>query len=263
MVVPLDADRATATTATARVGRVQGEHVQLLTPDSGVRSRARSRLRWVSVLVAVLGVAASVWALQPAEPAGLQSARPDRSAHLERAPDEIRLDFAAAPAPGSLAEVAVLSPGDANLARGPVTSSAGGASQAVADLRERGAYQVVYEVPLVDGDVARGQYWFWYTPGASGSSSRLESPALLGLLIAMAAALAAGLLAPGRARTSAVRIPAQRTESPVPTTSTHQVPAQRSRDSHEGISHPGRARSGPGRSPRADQPTTPVPPREV
>lgn len=245
--------------------------MKLFVRDSPSRVRAQP-LRWVSAILATtLAVAAAAWVLQPEGAATLQSAQPDRSAHVGRAPDRVRLDFVPAPAPGSLAEVVVLSPQDQNLARGPVLTTPGGVTQTIGPLRGRGAYQVVYEVPLVDGEVATGQYWFWYAPTASGSGSRLQSPALLGLLIAAAAALLAGLLAPGRARRYAVHVPAQRpgstTSTTSPTTITagspHPVPAQRSRDHHEGLSPPGSPRREPAPGQAAPGPTDTQPPRQV
>jgi len=227
-------------------------------------SRARTALPRAAVVLAALtisvGIAGSVWLL-PEPPTSLRSAQPDLSAHVGRAPEQVRLGFGQAAVPGSGTKVTVLSPDDENLARGPALPSSDGISQSVAPLRERGAYQVAYEVQLLDGDVARGQYWFWYAPDASGSISRPESPALLGLLVALAAALAAGLLAPGRRRPRPVSVPAQRTGSPSPTSSTQPVPAQRSRDSHGG-------HSPPGSSPRARptppaEPARPIPRRHV
>ena len=245
--------------------------MKLLVRDrpAGVRARvpARAPLRWATAVLAVLAIAAAAWLLQPEGSAGLRSAQPDRSAHVGRAPDEVRLDFTAPPAPGYLAEVVVLGPQDENLARGPAVTTPGGIAQPVAPLGGRGAYQVVYEVPLVTGEVASGRYWFWYSPTASGSTSRLSSPALLGVLLAAAAALLAGLLAPRRSRAYAVPVPAQRagssTGSSTGSARAHPVPAQRSRDRHEGLSPPGHRR--PGRSPARPVPeaSETEPPRQV
>src|SRR5680860_1753815 len=118
------------------------------------------------VMLASLGIAALVWVLQPPADAqgALRSALPGPSAHLERAPELVRLNLGRPPAPGSRTKVVVLSPTDENLARGPVSSSALGLSQRLAPPREPGAYQVYYEVVSVDGHVTSGRYWFWYAP---------------------------------------------------------------------------------------------------
>ncbi len=231
-------------------------------------SRARTFLPGASLALTALAIAVLVaglaWLL-PEPPTALRSAEPDLSAHLGRAPDRVRLSFGQAGVPGSITtRVTVLGPDDEDLARGPALPSSDGIHQPIAPPRQRGAYQVAYEVQLLDGDVVSGQYWFWYAPTASGSTSRLESPVLLGLLIALAAALAAGLLAPGRRRQPPVKVPAQRADSPTPTTSTHPVPVQRSRESHGGFSPPGsspRARPAPG--PPPTEPTRRVPPRNL
>ena len=212
-------------------------------------SPARPRLRGFSAALAALGLAASAWVLQSPEDAhaGLQSAQPSRSAHLERAPDQVRLDFGQTPVPGSRTKVVVLSPGDANLARGPASASSAAVSQRVAPLRERGAYQVSYEVQLVDGSVSTGQYWFWYAPGTSGSGSWLGSTGLAFLSL-----LAAAVLALALAR--------RRTRKAVAIVSSARVPAQRSRDRHAGVSPPGSRRSSSSRRgvhPELKSPTRP------
>ncbi|MET0999301.1 MAG: copper resistance protein CopC [Marmoricola sp.] len=234
-----------------------------------VQRRAPLALTALAALAVVVLLAGFVWLL-PEPPTALRSADPDLSAHVGRAPDQVRLGFGQPGVPGSITtRVTVLSPDDEDLARGPALPSPDGIHQPIAPLRERGAYQVAYEVQLLDGDVARGQYWFWYAPSASGSTTRLESPALLGLLIALAAALAAGLLTPGRRAQPPVSVPAQRTGSPSPGPRPHPVPVQRSRERHDGLSSPGtspRARPTPGAPPAEPtpaEPTQPVPPRNV
>ncbi len=196
----------------------------------GRTSHARPGLRGFCVVIAALGLAASAWALQSPEDTqtGLQSAQPDPSAHLGRTPEQVRLSFGQAPATGSRSTVVVLGPQDENLARGPVALSSTAVSQRVAPLRERGAYQVSYEVQLVDGSVSRGQYWFWYAPKASASSSLLGSTELSALSLVAAAALLALALA------------RRRTRRTIDAMSSSPVPAQRSRDHHEGVSPPGR-----------------------
>jgi len=240
--------------------------VRLLVRDSRARAHARPPLRWLSAILALLTLcAAASWVLQPEQSAGLRSARPEPSAHVGRAPERVRLDFAASPAPGAVAEVVVLSPQDENLASGPDLVTPDGVTQPVAPLDGRGAYQVAYTVPLADGSVSTGQYWFWYAPTASGSSARLESPVLLGLLVAVISALLAGLLAPGRPLRHAVHVPAQRIGSATstPGTSTNPVPTQRSRDRHDGLSPPGGPRRSPAPGQAAPEPTSTRPPRPL
>ena len=190
---------------------------------------ARPRLRGFGAVLAALGLAASVWVLQSPEDAhaGLQSAQPSRSAHLERAPEQVRLSFGQAAVPGARTKVVVLSPRDSDLARGQATSSAAGVSQRVAPPRERGAYQVSWEVQLIDGSVSKGQYWFWYAPNTSGSGSWLGSTVLSALALAAAAMLA-------------LAFTRRRTHTLVEVVKSSPVPAQRSRDHHDGVSPPGR-----------------------
>ena len=201
------------------------------------------------MVLAALGLAASAWVLQSPEDAqaGLQSAQPSRSDHVGRAPEQVRLSFGQAPVPGTRTRVVVLSPQDTNLARGPASASSAAVSQRVAPLRERGAYQVSYEVQLVDGSMSRGQYWFWYAPNTSASSSWLGSTGLWALSL-----VAAALLALALAR--------RRTHQTLEVVQSSPVPAQRSRDHHEGVSSPGsRPRLGPGPSPGQSPGPSPAP----
>ena len=256
MVIVPRRPEAAATTAEHPVG--EGAGGSKVTP--GRISPARPSLRAFCVVLAALGLAASVWVLQSPDDrqAGLQSAQPSRSDHVGRAPEQVRLSFGQAPVPGTRTRVVVLSPKDTNLARGPASASSAAVSQRVAPLRERGAYQVSYEVQLVDGSVSRGQYWFWYAPNTSASSSWLASIELWALSL-----VAAALLALTLAR--------RRTRKPVEVVHSSPVPAQRSRDHHEGVSPPGsrpRPGTGPGTGPGPEpglQPerTEPVRPREL
>jgi MYXO-CTERM domain-containing protein len=223
-----------------------GDNVRLLRGDTRLRSSGRA----LCVVLAALGMLASVRAVQTREeaPAALQAAQPNRSAHLFRAPEQVRLSFGQSPAPGSPAEVAVLSPKDRNLARGQASTSSVGVSQTLAPLRERGAYQVVYEVRLVDGNLSRGEYWFWYAP-SSGARSWLSSPGPPGLaLIAVAAALFAL-----RRRRKTVVLNSARTAPTTTNVATKQVPAQRSPQHHEGLSPGSHPRPRSARVRQADQ----------
>ncbi len=196
-------------------------------------SRVRAIRQRVCVIAVVLAVGALLWILQSPQEAqvALRTAQPSVSAHLGSAPEQVRLGFDQAPASDARAKVMVLSPEDENLALGPATTSLDGVSQRVAALEEQGAYQVSYEVALADGSVSRGQYWFWYAPSSSGPLGGLSAPALSGLALV---ALAAALRTVAKRRKTLALVPARRT--PV---TTSPVPAQRSRQNHEGLSPPG------------------------
>lgn len=181
------------------------------------------------MVLAALATTALVWLMNsPAEPPVLQSAQPAPGAKLGRAPDQVLLRFAESAVPGAHTTVVVLSPKDKNLARGQATPSAVGVSQRVAPARDRGAYQVSYEVVSPDGQVTRGSYWFSYTPTSGSVPTWLGFPALV--LLAAVAALVIALLQ-RRRKTITPRAPAH-----VAATTSHPVPAQRSRDHHEGPS---------------------------
>src|SRR5680860_1553762 len=201
------------------------------------------------VMLASLGIAALVWVLQPPADAqgALRSALPGPSAHLERAPELVRLNLGRPPAPGSRTKVVVLSPTDENLARGPVSSSALGLSQRLAPPREPGAYQVSYEVVSVDGHVTSGRYWFWYAPHQSGSGSGLAAPGLLVLTMVVADLAVALLVRRRKTKKVALGAPQQRPAA-TPTPEAHGVPAQRSPHNHEGLSPP-RSRPRPSSEP--------------
>lgn len=211
-------------------------------PSSGKsRVRAINQRAWMSVVA--LGVGASLWMLpSPGEAqVALRTAQPSVSAHLGSAPEQVRLGFSQAPASEARAKVMVLSPEDDNLALGPASTSLAGVSQRVAALRESGAYQVSYEVPLADGSVSRGAYWFWYAPNASGSLAWLQSPVLPGIALL---GFAAALVAIGRRRRTLDLVPTQHpaairgvTASPV---TASPVPMQRRPRDHEGASPSGR-----------------------
>lgn len=204
--------------------------------QSAGNSRGRAVRQRVCVLVVALGIAAALWFLQSPDHAQseLRSAQPSVSAHLERAPEHVRLGFAEAPAPDARARIMVLSPEDEDLAVGPASTDIAGVSQPVAALEERGAYQVSYEVPMADGSVSRGQYWFWYSP-ASRTPPWLAVPVLPGIALAV---LAAVLMAIGRRRKALAQVPARMTAVPLDVTASP-VPAQRTPRNHEGVSPPG------------------------
>jgi methionine-rich copper-binding protein CopC len=202
--------------------------------------------RWLvgSLVLAVLAIAASVWlAVSPADaPDALASAQPAPGARLHRAPDQVVLRFARATAPGARTTVVVLSPEDENLARGRAAPSTGGVARQVTPLRERGAYQVSYEVVSPGGQTVRGSYWFFYAAAPGPVPTWLGLPALV--LMAAGAALAIALLQRRRVASAVLPTPAS-----AGATVSRPVPAQRSRDQHEGLSPPGR-RPRPGAGPQ-------------
>jgi methionine-rich copper-binding protein CopC len=211
------------------------------------RSTRRSWLPAVTLLaVAVLAV---IWLQR--SPSGpdptLGSAFPAPGSRLDTAPEQVQLRLPEATVADAVTTVAVIGPDDVNLARGAATTNLDGVTQRLTPPRDRGAYQVAYEVTGPDGQTMRGSYWFTYTPAAASIPGWLGFPAFL---LVVGGAVVVALLQRRPRVSSAAPDPLPLTP-PSAAAESSPVPAQRTRANHEGISPPGR------RPRPAAQPETP------
>jgi methionine-rich copper-binding protein CopC len=208
---------------------------------SGHPATRRSWLPAVTLLaVAVLAVAvlAVIWLQR--SPSGpdptLGSAFPAPGSRLDSAPEQVQLRLPEATMADAVTTVAVIGPDDVNLARGAATTNLDGVTQRLTPLRDRGAYQVAYEVTRPDGETTRGSYWFSYTPAAGSIPGWLGFPAFL---LVVGGAVVVALLQRRPRVSSAAPDPLPLTP-PSAAAESSVVPAQRTRANHEGISPPGR-----------------------
>lgn len=205
---------------------------------TGGARHGRSVARRTAALLIAIGIAVLAWLVEPTADAhaGLRAASPGIATHLQRVPGRVRLDFAQPQPDGTRTTVVVLSPKDANLSRGPASTSAMGVTQPIRTVSDRGPYQVSYTLVSVNGQVTRGQYWFTYAAPLPQSVSSLLSWCAAMLL---AVVLATGLTLLQRRRIQSLILHptdgAHPNAGPAPV-----IPAQRTPMNHDGLSPSGR-----------------------